>query len=264
MSSVLLLGDSNGRRYYNALSKIFQQVGGYNCVTVKDEPRDLNMPNAVYYAQGTNISVDHIVVHQRDCFSCNNILSRCIHPNTKPVMLEYLNMELLIDTEVTTRRDPTLHQSNTYQEFIFEEYLPGTARYYPDIIVIFGNSHEFFRNKLVKTKDDLMYLLRIIQRSVPQSTRVVWIPVHAHYSEEGKYINWEKLAAINRVWFETSEASHRQRVEDVWLLRSAGIVAGRVATVEPRGNGSSSGGCLVRSHCVVLIADLVQRCMIRG
>ena len=202
VSSVLLLGDSNGRRYYDAFYRTLQKVRRYNCTTVKQVVPYSVMPVAAYYAQGTNISVSDIVVHQRDCRSCNNILSNCTHPTANPFVLEYLSMEFLIDTEVATSREPHVHQSNTYQEFIFDEYLPGTVGYYPDIIVIFGNSHEIFRNNPTKVKNDLKYLLGIIQRSVPQSTKVVWIPVHGHYTLKEKYVNWEKLAAVNRAWFE--------------------------------------------------------------
>ena len=56
MSSVLLLGDSNGRRYYNAFHKILHKVDKYNCTTIKEESPGSMVPETTYYSKATNIS----------------------------------------------------------------------------------------------------------------------------------------------------------------------------------------------------------------
>lgn len=81
---ILLLGDSNGKRYTAALAKALTG-GGANCSTLKRE----TAPNGSYFGLPRTVG-GHV-----DCGSCSSFLARCESPKTgAAVELEYLRMEV--------------------------------------------------------------------------------------------------------------------------------------------------------------------------
>ena len=93
-------------------------------------------------------------------------------------------MEFFLDTEVTTvginwkknchssKEAPLCRQSNTYQEFIFGEYLPSNK--YPDVILLFSGNHDKARAGLDKVRGDMEYLKMLIKKYVAKRTKVFW------------------------------------------------------------------------------------------
>ncbi len=136
--------------------------------------------------------------------------------------LEFLTMEHSMDTEVTTLRTVRrascaggqtfdCSHSNTHQEFSFSEYLKDRQ---PQLIVIFANSHDIRRRKLSRLSGDFAYLVGVVQQHVPQSTTVLWVPLHDHAPAKypggfrnftygrGRYSASQQITNVNRVWFE--------------------------------------------------------------
>ena len=212
LKKILILGDSNGRHYFEAFVKLLSSRGSknfmYSCKKKKEETAGTWMPDVTYFLKDRDIKTTDVRYHRRDCRSCKSVLSKCVSQDgLSEVVVEYIVMEYLIDTEVSTLRshEPcTFHltncsQSNTYQEFIFGEYLKGN---YPDFTFVFGNSHDIRRKQHHQLKADMQYLLSIIQHSMPISSKILWLPVHGHYSRTANYTHWDVLHRANQAWFD--------------------------------------------------------------
>ena len=214
-TKILLLGDSNGRRYFDAFRRLLTQEGAgrYVCKKVKEEARKTKMPDVSYFLKGTGIKAADVVSHSRDCFTCNSMKVNChgLGKAQQPrLTLEIVTMEHLVDTEITTVRSVlpcsyanvsinNCSYSNTYQEFIFQEYLKND---YPDFILFFANSHDTRKKDAIKIKADMEYLMRILQYSIPNTTKVLWMSVNGHYSDKLKYLHWDNLRSMNHALFE--------------------------------------------------------------
>ena len=76
----------------------------------------------------------------------------------------------------------------------------------PDVIIIFGNSHDILVHDLNTIGADLQRLVDIVNSSVRHETRIMWVPLHGHYRpllpEGERYIEWDELHALNQVWFD--------------------------------------------------------------
>ena len=224
LRELLILGDSNGRRYHTAFRKFLTNIA-YKCKEIKAEVARSNLPDVSYFVHGTNINVSDIRIHRRDCNTCRSVLTQCASESelVPDVQLEYIAMEYNKDTELSTchvpesraQSTPTkyehkefdsrnhLPESNTTQEFIFMEYLKGR---YPDFIFLFGNSHDCCTRKkknLSQVQEELEYLLNLLNNSLPIVSKVMWLPVHGHYwPRKKKSLDWEEYQSINRLWFD--------------------------------------------------------------
>ena len=103
------------------------------------------------------------------------------------VSSEFLVMEYMLDTEVTsfrphkecdaggdtaTDRRPCV-SSTSSQEFIFREYLADDG-VPPDLIVIFGSSHDKGRYTLRDYRRNVRRFAELVDEFLPRTTRVVW------------------------------------------------------------------------------------------
>ena len=91
-----------------------------------------------------------------------------------------------MDTEVTTVRNQWLgncprddggsfcRQSNSYQEFIFREYLRDD---YPDVILLFSSSHDKARHDLAMIEQNIYNLKSLIKQFVPRTSKLFWFSV---------------------------------------------------------------------------------------
>ena len=179
VKKIVVLGDSNGLRYFRAIRKLLEMF--LNCSTVKEE-KGMTMPDVSYFTKGTKLKAPDIVVHHRDCSGCISIAASCSDNSTK-INVEYISMEFYLDTEVTTVRNDWLKnchpskeasycpQSNTNQEFILGEYLEGN---YPDVLLLFSGNHDKARAGTTKIRGDMEYLKMLVKKYVPKQTKVFW------------------------------------------------------------------------------------------
>ena len=217
ITKLVVLGDSNGLRYFNATKRLLEQY--MKCRTVKAE-RGSTMPDVTYFTNGTNLTASDIVVHHRDCSGCRSKAASCTDGSVK-IYLEYITMEFFQDTEVTTvrnrwqkncpRRTPHgCHQSNTNQEFILSEYLMGN---YPDVILLFSSSHDKARYEQNKIRAYIDYLKMLIDMYVPKRTKVVWFSkisenlmkkpkIWRNVTFDGKSKTNEQVERLNRELFD--------------------------------------------------------------
>ncbi|CAH1776796.1 unnamed protein product [Owenia fusiformis] len=208
---MLILGDSNGRRWGYAALRLLQKE--YKCNVVKKEIDGNSDPTEEYFKE-----VKDTKFHKRDCITCTSFLYQCVTKQpinshyttevshnasgvshnatvqafTHKLDIEYLAMEYYMDNEMITQRRSTqcknankypfnsskygsyCGESMTTQQFIFNEYL-YTQPNYPTLIVIIGNHHEPERRVYSDLKRDLTWFLELLQQVVHNDTRVYWI-----------------------------------------------------------------------------------------
>ena len=207
VSRVLVLGDSNGLRYFSALNKFFK-----NCKMVRQEGGRPREPDVTYFSTNSNVSKSDLRFQERDCSGCKSQLKTCTLSSGRSVLIEYVVMEFLMDTEVTTYRKACPGQclhSNTHQQFIFGEYLTGN---YPDLILLFSNCHDRMRKHRAVIRAEVKYLIQLIRASVPDKSKVVWFSHNAEDESkkpekwqniiyDGIYKNTEHIELLNRELF---------------------------------------------------------------
>ena len=199
VKKIIVLGDSNGLRYFRAMNKLLGKF--LKCRIVKEE-QGMTKPDVSYFTNGTKLKASDIVVHHRDCHGCLSATMSC-RDSTTQIILEYVVMEYFLDTEVTTVRNnweknchrskeaPLCRQSNTYQEFIFSEYLPSNK--YPDVILLFSGNHDKARAGLGKVRGDMEYLKMLIKKYVAKKSKVFWFSKIAENSQQKRDKYWKDL-----------------------------------------------------------------------
>jgi hypothetical protein len=117
-------------------------------------------------------------------------MMKCQLENTSSITVERLAMEFTNDAEVTSfqtyRSCAERHRgqfalcpvSTTSQQFILKEYL---AKVPPDLLIIFGNSHDSARFTLREHAMNLRTFSDMLDIYLPPSTTVVWTTKPSEY-----------------------------------------------------------------------------------
>ena len=220
--SFLILGDSNGMKYAQALIHLLSQRHKTTVKTIRQERTRSFTPDIQYFKKGSRIEGESFRIHDRDCSGCKSFLKECRMEGII-IRVEYIAMEFTLDTEVTTRvnfkpQGPPeclpgrqCFQSTTYQEMIFREYLTDQ---YPDVLMIFQNSHDRMRKPLAVFDAEMQYFVKLLENLVPENSTVVWLSEMDEYvpkkhkfwanlTIEGGYSNSEHIRKINQIMFET-------------------------------------------------------------
>ena len=216
---VLVLGDSNGLRYFNTLVGFLK-----SCRILKSEGDLSRKPDISYFTKYSNVSSEDLRFQLRDCSGCKSQLKTCTLSAGRSVLIEYVVMEFLMDTEVTTYRTCAYrktcpgqcHHSNTHQQFIFGEYLSGN---YPDLILLFSSVHDRIRKHRAVIKAEVNYLIELIRTLVPASTEFVWFsnkcddpskafaPKWQNVTYDGQYNHSYHTSLLNRDLFHSLKPS---------------------------------------------------------
>jgi hypothetical protein len=184
-----MMGDSNINRYYDGFYGLLAGAG-YRCVQLKTDKTGAHQVDSTYYDR-TSIG-QSVAVHDRDCWGCSNKMMKCQFGNKSSITVERLAMEFTSDAEVTSFQ--TYHScahrqkgkfalcpaSTTSQQFLLKEYL---AKVPPDLLVVFGNSHDSARFTLREQAMNVRTFSDMLDIYLPSSTTVVWT------SKPSEYIN---------------------------------------------------------------------------
>ena len=218
LDSFLILGDSNGLRYAKALVKLLSLENKTACRTIRREGLASFKPDIKYFTNRHQIELTDFLFHSRDCSGCKSKMTEC-SLNGRKIKVDYVGMEFVLDTEITTYRNfhdeksckpgQQCFQSNTYQEMIFSEYL---KHQYPDVIMLFQNSHDRMRKSLAVFDANINYLVKLLENVVPLNTTVVWLSEVEEYlpkkkalwrnvTFEGGFNNSEHIHEINKRLF---------------------------------------------------------------
>ena len=218
VSRILLLGDSNGRRYTDAMISAIK-ASGWSCKTTKvGHQTNAYLPDPKYFVREPMIKLDHIQFHSRDCHSCTSVMFECSRSSGQRLTVEYLSVQYLLDSEITSVRNgkmcegrTTCDQSDTHQEFIFREYL---ADRYPDVLFYFLNSHDLGRHSLKRIKISADYFFNIVDSYMPSTSRVILLSSMKRLlqkdprkvSYEDNLNSNEKQLIINRMVYESADS----------------------------------------------------------
>ena len=178
IKSIAVIGDSNVN---NVLKSVLALIGG--CKVVKQERlavRNGMQPDARYFSKTNN---GHMT-HERHCVSCLSNKTTC-KVGGKDIVVEYISMEYLWDTEITTfrlnkkatcrnvpgfRYDRPCPQSHSTQQFVYKEYFRTN---YPDLILHFTPSHDKDTMTPVEVLMAAEMLGRMFEIYVPKTTDVI-------------------------------------------------------------------------------------------
>jgi hypothetical protein len=128
-TNIALIGDSNSFRLTVGFEDNLSCIGSQN-----EQQAEGRLPRTEYWSRDGKIT--GVNIHSRDCGGCNSRKAEC---TSKVNHIEYVTMEYVMDTEVSTlrtywdktctamttgllERDVECYQSLTTQEFIFGEY----------------------------------------------------------------------------------------------------------------------------------------------
>ena len=205
-------------RYAEALVKLLSLENKTACRTIRRERLASFKPDIKYFTNRHQIDLTDFIFHSRDCSGCKSKMTKC-SLNGRKIKVDYVGMEFVLDTEITTYRNfhdkksckpgQQCFQSNTYQEMIFREYL---KHQYPDVIMLFQNSHDRMRKSLAVFDANINYLVNFLENVVPLNTTVVWLSEVEEYlpkkkalwrnvTFEGGFNNSEHIHEINKRLF---------------------------------------------------------------
>ena len=178
ISSIVMLGDSNGGHYFRAAIRWLTNVN-WKCAIIRGEvPSKPYLPDPRYFVRKPLINLQDIRYHRRDCHGCSSMTSHCTKLG-RNLTIELIALEFLLDSEVTTFRSVSngscklgrlCEYSTTYQEFIFKEYLKGR---YPDVIVYFASVHDMIRFNLLRIRMNFDFFFNLMDYYAPSNITVV-------------------------------------------------------------------------------------------
>ena len=171
---LLVLGDSQGQRYHQALVNVFQQAG-YECQLRKWENEGFT-PGSEYYTQNTSIPPEAIVAGKRTCRSCRSALYRCLSAGQQ-VDVEYLAMMTTANNSILPNKTFCAYHHSpvcsaiSHQEFIFKVYLENTA---PDLILLFSTFGHDYGKSFQEVTQAIQHLLDVLETMLPPQYTAIW------------------------------------------------------------------------------------------
>ena len=179
---ITVIGDSNGRRHFDALSRLVRKIG-YSCSVLKKEKNGYQ-PTVQYYTQGTGMAEEALVLRNRTCHSCNSQLNICLNMETKhQLMVEYVSMMLFTPGILPNRTycqnkhhiSQPVCSVKTQQEFLFSVYM---KKQFPDLMLMFSAfGHAIGENQSVENvKQFIADVLDLLDQNAPDTSTIVWYP----------------------------------------------------------------------------------------
>ncbi|KIY96939.1 hypothetical protein MNEG_11023 [Monoraphidium neglectum] len=169
-----------------AMLRLLGRLPGVEC-TVATEEAALN---AAYY------NVSDAQFGRQDCNGCTSFRSVCQGPSGRRVVIEFLRMEFVLDSELAapmrihwdnncdfTQSPPCKWFWNS-QQFLFEGYLKQ-RRLPPDHIHVFQNMHDCSRRSPADFRRDLSWFLDVLDTNLHPGTNVYfWEAPHPTGSKQ--------------------------------------------------------------------------------
>lgn len=179
---ILTLGDSNGRRTFDALKDIVSS-SLRNCRMVNREQYNF-MPDMNYYlGPGNYTNTASIIVQKRRCRTCGAVQYKCYYgkgTQNYSLITEHVPMNFILDGSIRIRdKIRNVQPTNFTHEFIMRDYLRDKI---PSIIIVMiPCGHE--RTKLLQgkkqyVKEALRQYIKDIKKYIPASTQIYWVPYH--------------------------------------------------------------------------------------
>ena len=214
---IVALGDSIGRMTFTGMKAVLASSGVKQCDPVKVEKEGYYMNISYYLPPGKYVSSsDFVSIGRRGCHSCYGRQFRCFYENmdtfgrvhNASVVLEYLPLGLMFDSSVRILKPIAGFRPTNYtQEFLFRDYLGKNGQ--PDVVIIVAPFLHEVRAKLERhgkagLKGSIRNLERILNKYLPRSTQVYWVP--SHYIFGGSAAELEAVRRCNQDLYEVVNA----------------------------------------------------------
>lgn len=218
INRIVTIGDSNGARYYDAILAMLKD-GGFDCRMYSEERVDevILRPDVGYYARVEPRAAAFLRPSFRHCFSCASRSHGCISPRKRNGSLgtEHLAMTSVLDSSLKLEI-PHNHivvnlryRADTYQEYLLKYHL---RRHVPDLLIVFPPfNHDRLSESVASLEIRLRYFVELIRLHLPQTTRLVWVPVFREFKNRKSIVgrNWKvhdmlpnsKMEEFNRALF---------------------------------------------------------------
>ena len=188
LTSIVTIGDSNGKRYFDALVDLIN-LAYDSCTLVRVENLVENgfVPEKEYFANGDQDLLAAMKTSRRQCRSCSSRKYVCRRDGHK-IQLEHISMALLLDISLTVS---SCHpgRSETFQEFVFKTYLTHLQ---PDMVLIFPPfNHMKHIGFLAEHKLAIKYVMDLI-KEYQSDTSIFWFPCTGEV-EHKKPAKWQNV-----------------------------------------------------------------------
>ena len=208
-----------------------------SCVGTKNDLSSGHVIEPSYYVSSPGVTGTAVKVHDRDCSGCRNDAVLCNFQVTTTngsgdqrfdmtgsVKLEHLAMEFTNDAELSSFRvlkgcpSHPCTSSTSSQQFILKEYLAGRT---PDLVIIFGNSHDNARFTLSEHAMNVRYLADILDIYLAPATRLVWTSKPAQYDGKKpllwRNVTYEKSTKTIIQWLDSANAIQYGAMRDRFI-----------------------------------------------
>ena len=242
--SVIIVGDSQGRQFRDAL-KTLLVYAGYWCRTVKEESiihtsDGYTIDTQSYYTQDLDNPVeDGLLKIHRTCDNCPGRLLSCHNRETEhQVNVEYIPMILLSNNSITVNQTYCKQKGNsshpicsikTQQDFLFRIYLKNK---FPDVLMLFSTFAHYKRHSIEGAARGYNYLFNILRETANNDSKVLMfsstkmnldkLPKHeiGKTYENGLDVNG-LISALNHVLYKAmkqEEQYNKTRMYGFWDL----------------------------------------------
>ena len=236
---IVTMGDSNAKLHNGALFRLLKHaatVANCTCAAREDILDDGFIPDRAYFALEDKPWADFVKVKRRTCRTCYSRRYECdmqSDDTSHEVTLEHISQTQVIDEMVTIEGNDTHSKwiATTSQEFYFKYFLNGR---YPDLLIVFLPFNHAARHSLDMNMDQIREFKRIIDKYLPMSTKVYFVPATSEFDEkykkdsqreriQGLHRN-DRLEFLNRVLFGVMEddfldaTSNRYGFVDVFTI----------------------------------------------
>ena len=221
MKRIAVIGDSNGSHYFEMLTEMLASIA--KCTMVRNgfednyfsrrRRRAANFPKQKPHRR-RNVLVECVFVNPSDQIRNHNNVSATL-PHS--VFIEIISVisftdKILTNPDTNCSTDPvkgtkqcTKTEPRWLYPTMFGDYF-ARENNYPDVILMFSNSHDKGRGKtLKKTRADMEALRDVIRRYVPRSTAFYW------FSQMSENVS-KKLAKWQNILYEETYTANEMLV----------------------------------------------------
>ena len=189
---ILLLGDSQGRGYFNVLVKLLG-LNRFHCTEKKSERAvyvdggtNQTYPDLTYFNDKKRRQSVKLTVSARNTSSCLSSLYMCTDTaNVYSITTEFICMPNIRSTELTVKGSP-----GSYQEFIFKQYLQNN---FPDLIFFFIPLNHEKKHDVQSVATRMKHLVNLLHTYKNPSTKVYWISGTSEFEEKRTSDKWRNM-----------------------------------------------------------------------
>ena len=229
MKRIVVIGDSQGNHYFSALKQMLEPIA--NCKQLRKDLWQRYFPRRLRRAaklqnpkprKRHNLLFECVFKNSSEEIGRNNDVAASL---PKSVLIEFISVISFTDRELpSTPSDCSpapVHGAGRCNETqprmlfptLFGDYFARDKKY-PNVILLFSNSHDKGHNKPLNTiLADIASLRDVVNQYVPRTTAFYWFSHHSendwrkekrwrHIIYEGKYTANEMIITMNRAMYD--------------------------------------------------------------